>query len=90
MLLADGQWHQITRFADHTSQEAFGPDGTLYLLSRKDAPWARCWRSTPPAFSVANAKTLVTRDAFVDRWFRAGGIAFLCALHGGRTVEAVR
>lgn len=60
MLLADGQWHQTTRFSDRTSHSVFGPDGTLYLLSRKDAPMGKIIALSPPSYTVAQAKTLLT------------------------------
>lgn len=60
MLLADGQWHQTTRFSDRTSHAAFGSDGTLYLLSRKDAPMGKIIALSPPSYTVSQAKTLFT------------------------------
>jgi prolyl oligopeptidase len=33
-----GKWMQLTTYEDQIKATAFGPDGTLYLLSRKDAP----------------------------------------------------
>ena len=60
MLLPDGQWHQISRFADRTSQAAFGTDDTLYLLSRKEAPMGKVLALAPPAFTMSQAKTLLT------------------------------
>lgn len=60
MLLPDGVWHQITRFSDHTSRAAFGPDDTLYLLTRKDATMGKVIALAPPAFTISQAKTLLT------------------------------
>jgi len=84
MLLPDGQWHQITRFADHSSQEAFGPDGTLYLLSRKDAPMGKLLALAPPAFSVANAKTILTATrSSIDDFVQAGSHLYVRYMAGG-------
>ncbi len=84
MLLPDGQWHQITRFADHISQEAFGPDGTLYLLSRKDAPMGKLLALAPPAFSVANAKTVLTATrSSIDGFVQAGSHLYVRFMAGG-------
>jgi len=84
MLLADGQWHQVTRFADHVSQEAFGPDGTLYLLSRKDAPMGKLLAVAPPAFSVANAKTILTATrSSIDGFVKAGSHLYVRFMAGG-------
>ncbi len=86
MLLADGQWHQVTRFADHVSQEAFGPDGTLYFLSRKDAPMGKLLAVTPPAFSVANAKTILTATrSSIDGFVGAGSHLYVRFMAGGPT-----
>ncbi|HSR09119.1 MAG TPA: prolyl oligopeptidase family serine peptidase, partial [Bryobacteraceae bacterium] len=86
MLLADGQWHQITRLADHVSQEAFGPDGTLYLLSRKDAPMGKLLAAAPPAFSVANAKTILTATrSSIDGFVEAGSHLYVRFMSGGPT-----
>ncbi len=86
MLLADGQWHQITRFADHISQEAFGPDGTLYLLSRKDAPMGKLLAVAPPTFSVANAKTILTATrSSIDGFVEAGSHLYVRFMAGGPT-----
>src|SRR5665213_870991 len=86
MLLPDGQWHQITRFADHISQEAFGPDGTLYFLSRKDAPMGKLLAVAPPAFSVANAKTILTATrSSIDGFVEAGSHLYVRFMAGGPT-----
>jgi prolyl oligopeptidase len=86
MLLPDGQWHQITRFADHISQEAFGADGTLYFLSRKDAPMGKLLAVAPPAFSVANAKTILTATrSSIDGFVEAGSHLYVRFMAGGPT-----
>jgi len=86
MLLADGQWHQVTRFADHVSQEAFGPDGTLFLLSRKDAPMGKLLAVAPPGFSVANAKTILTATrSSIDGFVKAGFHLYVRFMAGGPT-----
>ena len=36
-----GTWTQLTTFADQVKATAFGPDGTLYMLSRQNAPRGR-------------------------------------------------
>ncbi len=84
MFLPDGQWHQITRFADRTSQTAFGPDGTLYLLSRKDAPMGKVLALAPPSFSVANAKTILTATrSSIDDFVQAGSHLYVRYMAGG-------
>jgi prolyl oligopeptidase len=84
MLLPDGQWHQITRFADHTSEASFGPDGTLYLLTRKDAPMGKLLALAPPAFSLASARTVVTAArSSIDGFVQAGSHLFVHYMAGG-------
>jgi prolyl oligopeptidase len=36
-----GKWVQITSYEDQVKETAFGPDGTLYMLSRRNAPKGR-------------------------------------------------
>jgi prolyl oligopeptidase len=84
MLLPDGQWHQITRFADHISQAAFGADGTLYLLSRKDAPMGKVLALAPPTFSVANAKTILTATrSSINDFVQTGKHLYVRYMSGG-------
>jgi prolyl oligopeptidase len=84
MLLPDGQWHQITRFSDRTSEAAFGPDGMLYLLSRKDAPMGKVLALAPPTFSVANAKTILTATrSSIDGFIQAGSHLYVRYMAGG-------
>ncbi len=84
MLLPDGQWHQITRFADHTSQAAFGADGTLYLLSRKDAPMGKVLGLAPPMFTVSQAKTLLTATrSSIHDFVSAGSHLYVNYMAGG-------
>jgi prolyl oligopeptidase len=84
MLLPDGQWHQITRFADHTSQAVFGGDGTLYLLSRKDAPMGKVLALAAPAFTMSQAKTLLTATrSSIGDFLSAGSHLYVNYMAGG-------
>jgi prolyl oligopeptidase len=84
MLLPDGLWHQITRFSDHTSQAAFGANGTLYLLSRKDALMGKVIALAPPSFIVAQAKTLLTATrSSIDDFVAAGPHLYVNYMSGG-------
>ena len=84
MLLPDGQWHQITRFADRTSQEVFGPDDTLYLLTRKDAPMGKVLALAPPAFAFSQAKTVLTATrSSINGFAAAGSHLYISYLTGG-------
>ncbi len=84
MLLPDGLWHQITRFSDHTLQAAFGANGTLYLLSRKDALMGKVIALAPPSFIVAQAKTLLTATrSSIDDFVAAGPHLYVNYMSGG-------
>lgn len=52
-----GEWRQVTRFEDGIKDVKFGRDGTLYLLSRKDAPRGKVLR-LPLAVVVGQASRL--------------------------------
>ena len=84
MRTADGRWHQITRLSDQTSDAAFGSDGSLYLLSTKDAPMGKILELSPPNFTIATAKTVVTpgRSA-VDGFLPAGPHLYVRYMGGG-------
>src|SRR5262249_33780470 len=84
MLFGDGKWHQITRISDQTSISAFGPGNSLFLLSRKDAPMGKILELTPPSFSLATAKPVVTRGrSAIDGFLPAGGHLFVQYMAGG-------
>jgi prolyl oligopeptidase len=51
-----GTWTQITTYQDQVKATAFGPDGTLYVLSRKDAPKGKIL-----SFSFADAKSVTVK-----------------------------
>ena len=74
----DGQWSQITHFEDGVVAVKFGPgerwgDGSLYLLSRKDAPRGQILRlplvqsdhaqSDATQFDLAQAKVIVPQSS---------------------------
>ncbi|HLX44351.1 MAG TPA: prolyl oligopeptidase family serine peptidase [Bryobacteraceae bacterium] len=84
LLGADGKWHQITRLSDQTSTAAFGPGNSLFLLSHKDAPMGKIVELTPPSFSLANAKTVVTPGrSSIDGFVPAGPHLFVRYMAGG-------
>jgi prolyl oligopeptidase len=56
---ADGTWTQITRFEDKVVSATLGPDGALYLVSRKDAPRGKVLRLSPARPRLAAAETIV-------------------------------
>jgi prolyl oligopeptidase len=84
MLGADGKWHQIARLSDQTSAAAFGPGNSLFLLTRKDAPMGKIVELTAPAFSLANAKTVVTPGrSSIEGFLPVGAHLFVHYMAGG-------
>jgi len=80
----DGRWHQITRLSDQISQAAFAPDGSLYMLSRKDAPMGKLIQLTAPNFSLGSAKTVVTPGrSSIDGVLPAGEHLYVHYMAGG-------
>lgn len=56
---ADGTWSQFSEFGDGAIQAMFGPDSTLYVLSRADAPRGRILRLDAAAPALAGAVEIV-------------------------------
>jgi prolyl oligopeptidase len=69
----DGRWHQLARIADQISFAAFAPDDSLYVLSHADAPMGKILQLSPPAFSLAAAKVIVTPGRSAIEGFLASG-----------------
>ena len=67
---ADGKVRQVTRFADKVTAAEIGPDGTLYLLSHRDAPRGKILTLPAGNTNLADAKLLVPQD---DGVIQGGG-----------------
>ena len=84
LLNPDGRWHQLTRLSDQISKAAFAPDGSLYMLSRKDAPMGKIIQLTAPNFSLGSAKTMVTPGrSSIDGFLPAGEHLYISYMAGG-------
>jgi prolyl oligopeptidase len=84
MLNGEGHWHQITRLSDQTSSAEFAPDGSLYLLSHKDAPMGKLLQLPAPNFSLGNAKTVVTPGrSSIDGFLASGSHLYIRYMAGG-------
>jgi len=80
----DGRWHQLTRLSDQISQAAFGPDGSLYMLSHKDAPMGKILQLPGPYYSLGNAKIAVTPGrSSIDAFLPAGAHLYVRYMAGG-------
>lgn len=60
---AEGKWRQVAKFEDRLVQAAFGPDGGLYAVSRKDAPKGKILRLAAGSTDLAKATTVVPEGA---------------------------
>ncbi|MTJ79524.1 MAG: S9 family peptidase [Telmatospirillum sp.] len=59
LISPDGTTHQITKFEDAVTAASLSPDGTLYMVSRKDAPNGRVLMLAPGHYSLADAKEII-------------------------------
>ncbi len=84
MLGPDSKWHQITRLSDQTSEAAFGPGNSLYLLSHKDAPMGKLLELTAPGFVLSTAKIVVTPGrSSIEGFLAAGPHLYVRYMAGG-------
>ncbi|HYA22793.1 MAG TPA: prolyl oligopeptidase family serine peptidase [Terriglobales bacterium] len=58
-----GHWTQVTHFEDGIVSARVGPDGNLYLLSRKDAPRGKILQVPLTHLELAAAKVVVPQSA---------------------------
>jgi prolyl oligopeptidase len=72
-----GRWTQLTTYADRVTGAEFAPDGTLYLLSLKDAPKGRFLRLPRTARTIARAQLVVPEQDGAAQWDFAWGDSFL-------------
>jgi len=56
---AEGKWQPVAKFEDRLVQAAFGPDGSLYAVSRKDAPKGKILRLAAGSTDLSKATTVV-------------------------------
>ena len=66
----DGKVRQVTRFADKVTAAEIGPDGTLYLLSHRDAPRGKLLALPAGDTNLADARLLAPQD---DGVIQGGG-----------------
>jgi prolyl oligopeptidase len=65
LLVPSGKWKQVTQFSDMITRAKFGPDGTLYLLSQKNAPRGKILRLPPGETQLSQASTVVAESEVV-------------------------
>jgi prolyl oligopeptidase len=78
----DGQWRQFSRFGDRIVQAEFGPEGSLVLVSRAEAPRGKLLRLATSHLDPARAEVIVPEgdDTIVSSFWGSPSILFT----GGR------
>jgi len=90
LLGPDGKWTQVTTFADMVSIVELGRDGTLYLLSRKDAPRGRILRLHPERPSLKSAEVLIEQGpTSITRFKVTDTMMYVVAVDGGPSTLTV-
>ena len=80
----DGSWTRIATLEDDAAHGRFGPDGSLYLISHRDAPRGRILRLPPGETVLAKAVEAVPQgDAAIDDFRITEGRLYVAALAGG-------
>jgi len=78
----DGAVHQVTHFSDHVVAASMGPDGTLYLVSRDQAPRGKILTLAPGDFDLSHAKELIAQsDGVIEGGGEFGGSAVTVTDH---------
>lgn len=78
------QWRQVTEFKDEVQEAALGPDGYLYLLSRKGAPRGQILRLPLVDPNLSNAETIVPqRTGAIESFSPTQDLLYIVELDGG-------
>jgi len=59
----DGSWRPVTTYADEIVEARFAPDGSLILVSRKDAPRGKILKTNRSDLALASASVIVEEGA---------------------------
>jgi prolyl oligopeptidase len=79
-----GRWTQITKFDDKVISAQFAPDGTLFLLTRKDAPNGKILAVQPANPELDKAKPVVPEsDASISDFLVTRKRIFVADVVGG-------
>jgi prolyl oligopeptidase len=82
-MLVGKDWVRLSTFADKWTHASFGKDGSLYVMSRKDAPRGKMLRLTKPG-DPKSAETIVPEgDGVIEQFVATGDTLFLVELVGG-------
>jgi prolyl oligopeptidase len=81
---ADGQWQQITEFADRVTSARFGQDGSLYLLSLNDAPRGKILRLPLATPELSKAEVFVPQsDVTIEAFLPMETLLYTIDMVGG-------
>jgi prolyl oligopeptidase len=61
----DEHWNQIAKFSDQIKSGTFGPDDSLFLLSKLDAPRGKILRLPADKFDLSDAEEIVPQSSAV-------------------------
>ncbi len=80
----DEAWVKFAEFGDWIQKARFGPDGAIYLLSRKNAPLRRILRLPIDAPDLAAAEIVVDEtDAVIEDFRATDSRLYVVAMWGG-------
>jgi prolyl oligopeptidase len=79
-----GHWSPVAAFSDEAVEGRFGPDDSLYLLTRKGAPRGRLLRLAPGASDLSRATVLVPEgDGAIDDFCVTRNRIYVAEIVGG-------
>jgi prolyl oligopeptidase len=77
-------WRQVTEFKDEIQEAALGPDGYLYLLSRRDAPRGQILRLPFADPDLMKAETIIPqRSGAIESFLPTKDLLYTVELDGG-------
>ncbi|HEX4439226.1 MAG TPA: prolyl oligopeptidase family serine peptidase [Thermoanaerobaculia bacterium] len=80
----DGAWSRISADEDRAITGRFAPDGSLELISRKDAPRGRILRLAPGSSDLSRASVLVEQGPdSIDDFCPTAGTLYVAYIVGG-------
>jgi prolyl oligopeptidase len=80
----EGRWTRIAKDEDRAITGRFGPDGSLYLISRRNAPRGRVLRLPPGTTDLAAAAVAVEQGPdSIDEFCPAEGALYVSYIAGG-------
>ena len=79
-----GEWKQVTEFEDEIQNAELGPDGYLYLLSRRGAPRGQILRLPLADPDLSKAETIVSqRSGAIESFLPTQDLLYVVELDGG-------